>query len=458
VIAQFRSQLNTTAVSHVLGGGPVSPGYTRIRLNKPTQAEWMYLNVALPLTIEIDPALEGRHFALAKIRAYTGAANQHRQDNWQKLAITVEKLTPVRALPKRLHTAFCWAGENQFVTDVNKGLRSVTTWQQLGFNVIPGVGASDATPPANPGTLLSPTNRTGLEWAGLQYGIETDPFNSAGFSSKYYGQYAIGSLQALKMPVGAADDPTVFNFSRVGLTAAEEATERAQWRNALEFYATNHGGYGGGGMMDLSYNGWFFRNDLAGVAKLINYSKPDFMTVDIEAFQELEPYVAVAYKSKNFEARRRPGESDSELSLRVARGWLGGIVSATKQAHTETKVYMYDVNARFDRGFQITDWHTAEKLGLAAEPAYYESQNGIDVLALEVRQQRLAIGTSAPLIPWLTFGETTDTGGPQLDNPGMAMFNRLLHIFANGATGMCFNYCLQLLSCYFAIAVSRSAH
>jgi hypothetical protein len=112
------------------------------------------------------------------------------------------------------------------------------------------------------------------------------------------------------------------------------------------------------------------------------------MTVDIEAFPELEPYVAVAFRSKNFEARRRKDESDSELSLRVAAGWLGGVVAAANQAHNYTKVYMYDVNARFDRGFQITSWITAEKLGLPAEPAYYESQNGIDVLALEVRQQR----------------------------------------------------------------------
>jgi hypothetical protein len=159
------------------------------------------------------------------------------------------------------------------------------------------------------------------------------------------------------------------------------------------------------------------------------------MTVDIEAFPELEPYVAVAFRSKNFEARRRKDESDSELSLRVAAGWLGGVVAAANQAHNYTKVYMYDVNARFDRGFQITSWITAEKLGLPAEPAYYESQNGIDVLALKVRQQRLAIGTSAPLIPWLTFGETTDTGGPQSGDPGGAMFNRLLQAFANGATG-----------------------
>ena len=64
-----------------------------------------------------------------------------------------------------------------------------------------------------------------------------------------------------------------------------------------------------------------------------------------------------------------------------------------------------------------------------------ESQNGVDILALEVRQQRLAIGTSAELIPWLTPGETTDAGGPQSGDPGRAMFNRLLHTFANGATG-----------------------
>jgi hypothetical protein len=56
---------------------------------------------------------------------------------------------------------------------------------------------------------------------------------------------------------------------------------------------------------------------------------------------------------------------------------------------------------------QITDWPTAQKLGLAAEPSYYESQNVIDTLALVVRQQRLAIGTTAPLNPWLTNGETT---------------------------------------------------
>ena len=68
----------------------------------------------------------------------------------------------------------------------------------------------------------------------------------------------------------------VFNFSRVGLTAAQEVIERNKWRNALAFHANTS-------IMDLSYDGWFFRNDLAGVGKVVNYSKPDYVTFDIES-------------------------------------------------------------------------------------------------------------------------------------------------------------------------------
>ena len=49
--------------------------------------------------------------------------------------------------------------------------------------------------------LLTPSNRSGDEWAGgLKYGIEMEPFNSAGFSSKYYGQYLLrGTNLSFKM-------------------------------------------------------------------------------------------------------------------------------------------------------------------------------------------------------------------------------------------------------------------
>lgn len=88
------------------------------------------MNDALSIMVEVEPGLDGKHFALARIRAYTGSANQQRADvsaitlylvyqrrslrltqryglqNWQALAITVAPLVPVRVLPKRLHTAF----------------------------------------------------------------------------------------------------------------------------------------------------------------------------------------------------------------------------------------------------------------------------------------------------------------------------------------------------------------
>jgi hypothetical protein len=206
----------------------------------------MYLNVALAISVEVEPGLEGKHFPLAKIRAYTGVANQQRADNWQKLAISVAPLIPVGALPKRLHTAFCWSGPDQFVTDATTGLDSVTTWRQLGFNTIPGVGAGGATPPTNWGELLSPANRSGPEWQGLHYGVETSPFLSEGFS--YVDGGPRGCFSSLKMPLSAADDPKIFNFSRHGLTAKQEAAEREKWRNALEFYQKTK-------IMDLSYDG-----------------------------------------------------------------------------------------------------------------------------------------------------------------------------------------------------------
>jgi hypothetical protein len=75
--------------------------------------------------------------------------------------------------------------------------------------------------------------------------------------------------------------------------------------------------------------------------------------MDIESFPELEPYITVAYTSKNFKARQLGGESDSATSLRMARGWVGGCVAAAKKAKSDVKVYMYWLNARFDRGVQV---------------------------------------------------------------------------------------------------------
>ena len=61
----------------------------------------------------------------------------------------------------------------------------------------------------------------------------------------------------------------------------------------------------------------------------------------------------MAYMSKNFKARQLAGETDSVTSLRMARGWVGGCVAAAKKVKPDIKIYMYWLNARFDRGVQV---------------------------------------------------------------------------------------------------------
>ena len=81
-----------------------------------------------------------------------------------------------------------------------------------------------------------------LPWHGYRYGIMTSPFGSGGLSAAPYG---MGTFSAITMPVAAASSTTVFNFTAHGLSAAQESSERAQWKAALEFYQTYK-------MMDIS--------------------------------------------------------------------------------------------------------------------------------------------------------------------------------------------------------------
>ena len=257
----------------------------------------------------------------------------------------------------------------QFVDDPAKGLSSISTWKALGFNTVPGDSASYATPPGALGGsiagargLLSPSNRTSSDWKGMKYGIMASPFGTNGLSAPPFG---LGSIDALKMPVAAADSATAtgFNFSRHGLTAAEEKAERTQWRNALQFYKAFK-------TIDISYNGYFKTHDFAVVTQYVNYSQPDYLTVDIESFPELEAWMEIGFKSANFASAKKSGESDSAASLRMAQSWLGGVAAAAKAARPDVKVYMYDIWARYDSGYQITSWPMAAAIGLADMPSY----------------------------------------------------------------------------------------
>jgi hypothetical protein len=412
------------------GGGAVPLGYSRFRLNKHPKCEWSYINTDIELRFEVVNAslrAGGGTFPHARIRAYSGVSNQQRSDNWQPLAITVKPVIPVAALPKRLHTSFCDTVSRPFVDDPVRGLSSVATWKALGFTTVPGNGASYASPPTY-APLIAPDNRSSVQWAGMKYGIMTSPFGTSGLSAPPYG---IGSLDALKMPVAAADSagPSGFNFSAHGLTPAQDKLERSKWRNALLFYEANQ-------TIDLSYDGWFKQHDFEVIRQLVNFTLPDYFSMDIEAFPELEKWIEVGFRSANF--AKLPGETNSAASLRFAQSWIGGAVAAAKSVQPNVKPYLYDIWAKYDAGYQITSWPMAAKIGLADMPSYYGVENGLDVLARKVREERVAVGIGSELIPWLTPGATSGTGGlpgGTSAEPGIEMFNMLLQLFGNGATG-----------------------
>lgn len=50
--------------------------------------------------------------------------------------------------------------------------------------------------------------------------------------------------------------------------------------------------------------------------------------------------------------------------MRVAQSWIVSAVTAAKAAAPSVKPYLYDVEAVYDRGFQITSWPAAASGGL----------------------------------------------------------------------------------------------
>jgi hypothetical protein len=401
---------NITDVSNLPGGGAVSAGFHRVRLTNTNFDDWGYLNWDVKLKFVVAPGLlQGkmrRAFAGGRARAFTGTANQARSDNWQAWSITVVALEVV-ALPKRLRTNFGWDGVGEFG---GAGDDSVRMWRQLGFNTVPSAGISVA--PDHPG-VLSPLNRTGPAWEGMKYCA--GPTNG------------MQSFGALRLSVAAAQ---AVNFSALGVSPADVPAERAQLVAAAKFFANTT-------FMDVSYQGFFYRRNVEDVAALVNFSRPDYLAFDIETMPPFDTWVKKGFLSQNFLSRMQPGETRSAASLRIAKGWIGAVVDAARAAWPRVQPAMYTAHAIFDEGFQLTSWPMLAELGFSDEPSYYDKMNSLDRLAASTRAERLAVGNSTALLPWLSPGQTAADGGapPEDGDPGLAMYNALLQIFTSGATG-----------------------
>jgi hypothetical protein len=187
-------------------------------------------------------------------------------------------------------------------------------------------------------------------------------------------------------------------------------------------------------------DGIFYQDGVRRYAATVNYSQADFLSVDIEILPEFGTWASVAYKSANFVRRLQPGEANSAATLRIARSWLGGVVDAAKKARPGIRPYLYSAYAKYDHGFQLTTWPMLKSMGFGSTPSYYQLMNSLDSLAAFTRAERLAIGTTAELHPWITPGQTPGTDGQPAtgslpNEPRVFFFNALIQLFGSGATG-----------------------
>jgi hypothetical protein len=270
-------------------------------------------------------------------------------------------------------------------------------------------------------------------------------------------------VQALTLPVETADSdldpPLGFNFSKHGFTHKQERIERTKWRQALEFWnltkslpnpPTADGWIQlGPGKLDLSYDGYFFQSDIAAALSIVNYTKPDYLRMDIESFEDtLQDYVDFGYHSANFAPRKLPGESDGAASVRMAQGWVAQLVKMAKEIAPGLVPDVYDISALDGAGFQINTWSSMAATGAPASPCDYYRLNLLDRLAATVRNERMAILASglpkAGLRPTLSPGETPGVDGLALYldsadvTPYSVLYNQLIQIYAAGATGFAY--------------------
>eukprot|EP01050_Picozoa_sp_SAG11_P010060 SAG11_NODE_989_length_6272_cov_18.066256_1_plen_653_part_10 len=223
---------------------------------------------------------------------------------WQVLQlqlVATPDLRPVLGIGKtKMVTSVTWSSASLFYNGFVHGTAYsfLETYARLGFNTAPGVGCCpntitgvwDAPHQQHPAGSLDqkfayPSNRTGADWSGLQFGPEI-----SGFGREW--TFAKMSLNASLLPRAFVKD---------------EAEEMFKWERAKIFTLNSSHS-----MVDLAYDGAFVKADIADFCAAINASRPEMVFVDDEGWPPFTAWVHGCC-SANAEARRLHGETDFDL-------------------------------------------------------------------------------------------------------------------------------------------------
>eukprot|EP01047_Picozoa_sp_COSAG01_P053645 COSAG01_NODE_5773_length_4042_cov_3.081410_2_plen_440_part_00 len=194
-------------------------------------------------------------------------------------------------------------------------------------------------------------------------------------------------------------------------------------------------------MVDMAYDGAFFRADIADFCEAVKSSRPEWIFTDDEGFAGSWGYSLHGALSENAQARRLPGESDFDLTWRMVseflQVWSECLDDFPSKAGTRTMIGFYGTT------FEPGQFMPA---GFVPMPSEYGAIKDIRNFAANVRKHRSQMVHSPvpdklgpagqltqsrqlmPVLTACTYGQMEPVD----------VFNGALHAFAGGASG--FNF------------------
>jgi hypothetical protein len=348
---------------------------------------------------------------------------------WQPLTATAVD-TPTVPLPTKLLTSVTWAYDDMLLTTPDGELSMVGTYAQLGFNTVPFLSTQAYLPDpvfGPPPALLWPGNRTAGPWQ--------QPALKFGPQSSYWSTYFTYST-------GQRGAPNTTVLSSMGVTAAEMPAEIAKWERAINFSRSSSG------MPDIAYDGALLTHDFQQFCDMAAFAKPDYVFADDEAWGDAwqkwhkEQYVL---KSPNALLQRLPGESDENLAFRMLVQMLSGWVSCLPKVSPKTQPMWY--------GTALAPREAFLAAGVIPQYSTYSDIFKPTTWPARVKREKQLLGSTAPLVPWLTSCCWGQMNADELRSAA-------LHSFGSGSGGfswfrdICFDDPGKLLALSDATAVA----
>lgn len=274
----------------------------RWRLTR-TESKWSYDNgyTRLPLVVNASVTLNTTLPAAARAWA-AGTRPSAREDNWQRLSVTVAPQpdydTRDSNLTLTLGTAMSTPDSPHLlmVNDPGRGLSFLETYRRFGMNSVYQVNSDiiNFTRDSQPSSLPSAAmRRSNASWKGLSFTPEHSTFDERwiGGPTRFLEVFRLDPTKGESIVRAALTDS--------GLSKSDVAHEVSLWRSSAALFAAHR-------VIDASYRGFFWRRSVEQLRAVASYSRPHTVFVDSEHWSALSSFLTHCNESASAQARMRP--------------------------------------------------------------------------------------------------------------------------------------------------------